>query len=442
VKSGKKSTNGFNSTGCLNMIKKKSLISRTLSVVLLATIFLLLFNLTSLAQEASTLQKYARDNAFVMWMAIFVFLMGLGYSLWNTKFHGSKQKKWFVKNLSVLGLSVLICWALGFSFMAAPGTGNSFIGGGGWFLTGHPRIYGLGEGEWLQPSTFFLYYAATNVTVAAIIFNAIAERVKFLQALVFILLSTGFTYPAVSYWIWNGGGWLYSLGFTDFAGSTVIFSVSGWAALAAVLVFSPTQNRNAAERFETAQGASSTMYFSFLILCSSWIALNTVSELAFTAAAIRHIAITSISAAIGGTAGAVITGWIYSRRYKSARAMHGALSGLAAISAACHGVSVTWALEIGFLSSILVFFVFEFLIDMNIDSLSGMISVHLAGGIWGTLSAGLFTFHVGLFVSGNPAQLFVQFLGVCVVGIFTFLVSCIFAFAIKFFAVDRRLRID
>ncbi|WP_172642223.1 ammonium transporter [Allocoleopsis franciscana] len=412
------------------------------------------------AQELLAQQeRISTDTTFVTLAAIPVFFMNLGYALWSTVLCGEQPGKAIRQHLMILALSIFAFWALGFGLMF--GNGNGFIGVEGvLFLSGADNSPAIGDAyqgayssmSWagIPLNIKFLFLVSNVVVSTSILASTFIQRRNPSIVFIFCLLFVCFIYPITGHWIW-GGGWLARMGFWDYAGSTVIFSVSGWAALVGVWVFGSDEEPHS--KVEDSGGTQSIniLYVGFLILCLGLIALNTGSTIGFgDGRSVNHIAITTIASAIGSAIGAIITCWIYLRRQNTTRIIQGVLSGLVAISASCAFVGTAWAVEIGFIASILTFLFLDYLKKSKISDISGLISIHLVGGIWGTLSVSFFAAGesnasnalysigpaVGLFNGGlsngeSFQQLFQQLVGIIAAGTFAALVSWMFCLIIK-----------
>jgi len=249
---------------------------------------------------------------------------------------------------------------------------------------------------------------------------------------VFSLLLTGIAYPISGHWVW-GGGWLGNVGpgFYDFAGSTVVHSVGGWAALMGAAFLGPRMGKytNGQPNAIPAHNMSIAT-LGCLILWIGWFGFNPGSELA-ASEAVPFIAVTTNLAAAAGAIAATTTSWIISGKPDLSMVINGILAGLVGITAGCAGVNYIGAVIIGLVAGILVVFSVLFFDSIKIDDPVGAISVHLVCGAWGTFATGLFLTDGGLFFGGGPAQLGVQILGILSIGGFTVLMSSIFWLALK-----------
>ncbi len=374
--------------------------------------------------------KYILDNIWITVAAVLVIFMNAGFGMLETGFCRQKNAvNILAKNLIVFALATIAFWALGFSFLAAPSAG--FIGLGGFFLSGTAETYGLEEGTGLTVPVFFLFQAAFAGTAATIVSGAVAERIKFVDFLIFSLLLVGIAYPISASWTWNSGGWLYNMGFSDFAGSTIVHSVGGWAALMGAAFLGPRIGKYSDGQVNAIPGHNmSIAMLGCLILWIGWFGFNPGSELA-ASDAVPYIAVTTNLAAAAGGISATFTAWILSGKPDLSMIINGILAGLVAITAGCAGVSYLGAIVIGLIGGVLVVFAVGFFDSIKIDDPVGAISVHLVNGTWGTIAVGLFDMESGLFYGGGVGQLGIQILGVLSYGLFTVVVTSIFWIALK-----------
>lgn len=271
--------------------------------------------------------------------------------------------------------------------------------------------------------------------------GAVAERIKLIDFLIFSLLLTAVAYPITGHWLW-GGGWLADLGFHDFAGSTIVHSVGGWAALMGAAFLGPRMGKYTAEgRVSALPGHNlSIATLGCLILWLGWFGFNPGSELAADLA-VPYIAVTTNLAAAAGGVAATFTSWALSGKPDLSMTINGILAGLVGITAGCYVVGYAGAFWIGLIAGILVVFSVGFFDSIKIDDPVGATSVHLVCGIWGTLAVGLFANPnnftqggegiAGLFYGGGLAQLGAQILGILTIGLFTVVVSSIFWLILK-----------
>ncbi|OCQ97046.1 ammonium transporter [Nostoc sp. MBR 210] len=398
--------------------------------------------------------KIALDTLWVAIAAFLVFFMNAGFGMLETGFCRQKNAvNVLAKNLIVFALSTVAFWAIGFGLMF--GNGNDFIGLSGFFLAGVDNSPATGDAyqgvfsalSWagVPLAAKFLFQLVFAGTAATIVSGAVAERIKFVDFLIFSLLLVGIAYPITGHWIW-GTGWLADMGFWDFAGSTVVHSVGGWAALMGAAFLGPRIGKYQDKQVVALPGHNmSIATLGCLILWLGWFGFNPGSVMAADPNAITHIALTTnMAGAVGGIA-ATITAWVYLGKPDLSMIINGILAGLVGITAPCAYVSIPSSIVIGLIAGILVVFAVPFFDKIGIDDPVGATSVHLVCGIWGTLCVGLFAVGPGvyswygeglgpakgLFLGGGIGQFITQFLGAAAVGGMTVLVSSIFWLGLK-----------
>lgn len=377
----------------------------------------------SVSGSIEQLQGYL-DAIWVLIAAILVIFMNAGFGMLETGLCRQKNAvNILTKNLIVFALASIAYWALGFGLMFA--NTNPFIGLGGWFLSGDSATYGLDPfPAGLPIPVFFLFQAAFAGTAATIVSGAVAERIKFVDFLIFSIILTGISYPISGHWVWAEGGWLGELGFEDFAGSTVVHSVGGWAALMGAVILGPRTGKYSSDgRINAIPGHNlSIATLGCLILWIGWFGFNPGSELAANEN-VPFIAVTTNLAAAAGGITATLTSWLKDGKPDLSMIINGILAGLVGITAGCDGVSYLGAVIIGAIAGIIVVYSVSFFDKMRIDDPVGAISVHLVNGAWGTLAVGLFNTESGLFYGGGISQLINQIIGIVAIGAFTAVVA-------------------
>lgn len=393
--------------------------------------------------------KIILDTLWVLFTAMLVFFMNLGFGMVESGFSRSKNAVNILsKNFIVFAISSLAFWVIGWGLMF--GDGNDFLGLNGLFgLSGTDNSPETGEAysgvysamSWasvplLAKFFFQLVFAGTAATIVS---GAVAERIKYISFIIFSFVLVAFLYPTTGHWIW-GGGWLASLGFWDFAGSTVVHSVGGWAALAGVIILGPRLGKYRDGKIFPIPGHNMTSAtLGALVLWLGWFGFNPGSTMAADPASIARICITTNSAAIAGILSSTAVAWIVLGKPDLSMTINGCLAGLVAITAPCAFVSVESSLIIGAIAGVLVVFAVIGFDKIKIDDPVGALSVHLINGIFGTLALGLFAQDVfapgttgdGLFFGGGFTLLTNQTIGIAAVGAFTFIVSLIVWFLIK-----------
>ena len=271
-------------------------------------------------------------------------------------------------------------------------------------------------------------------TAASIVSGALAERIKVWPFLVFVVVLTGVIYPVIGAWTW-GSGWLAEMGFSDFAGSTIVHSTGGWAALAGALILGARKGKYGPDgRINPLPGANIPLAtLGTFVLWLGWFGFNGGSQLALgsalDAAAMSIVFVnTNLAAAAGVVAAMALTQLLY-KKIDLTLTLNGAIGGLVAITAGPDLQNHLMAIVVGGIGGVLVVFAVPLLDKLRIDDVVGAISAHLVAGIWGTLA-------VGIFGSGD---FLVQLVGVVAVGAFVTVVSAIVWFAIR---AAMGLRID
>ena len=417
-----------------------------LSLIILGCLPTVVLAQTTTGVEAANLQV-ALDTLWVLVAGFLVFFMNAGFCMLETGFCRSKNAvNLLAKNLIVFGLSTIAFWLVGFGLMF--GDGNSFLGTAGFLLRGidnSPATGNTYEGVYSSLSwagvplkAKFFFQLAFAGTAATIVSGAVAERIKFIAFFVFSLFLVGVSYPITGHWIW-GGGFLANLGFWDFAGSTVVHSVGGWAALVGALLLGPRLGRYQARPVAMPGHNLAISTLGCLILWLGWFGFNPGSTMAADPYAISHIVVTTnIAAALGGLAATVVS-WLFLTKPDLSMIINGILAGLVAITAPCAYVNLGSAAVIGLVAGTVVVFSVTLLDQLRIDDPVGAISVHLVCGIWGTLAVGLFSVgadvfpwygadggpQAGLFLGGSLQPLLIQVLGVLAVAAFTVVFSLI-----------------
>jgi ammonium transporter, Amt family len=400
--------------------------------------------------------KVAIDTLWVAIAAFLVFFMNAGFCMLETGFCRQKNAvNVLAKNLIVFALSTVAFWAIGFGLMF--GDGNDFIGLSGFFLpadnspaTGeaYKGVFSALNWTGVPLAAKFLFQLVFAGTAATIVSGAVAERIKFVDFLIFSLLLVGIAYPITGHWIW-GAGWLADMGFWDFAGSTVVHSVGGWAALMGAAFLGPRIGKYQDKQVVALPGHNmSIATLGCLILWLGWFGFNPGSTMAADPNAITHIALTTnMAGAVGGIA-ATVTAWLYLGKPDLSMIINGILAGLVGITASCAYVSIPSSIVIGLIAGILVVFSVPFFDKLGIDDPVGATSVHLVCGVWGTLAVGLFSVGPGgyswmvdlagkpvgphgLFMGGGLGTLIPQVVGIISVGGMTVLLSSIFWLALK-----------
>ena len=388
------------------------------------------------------------DTFWVLLTGFLVFFMNLGFAMVESGLCRVKNTvNILAKNFIVFAVSSLAYYLLGFGLMY--GDGNALFGTQGLLaVVGQDNSPAAGQAyrgaysalSWTGVPLWakFFFQLVFCGTAATIVSGAVAERIRFASFIVFSFLICTLIYPVAGHWIW-GGGWLAQLGMFDFAGSTVVHSVGGWAALAGILLLGPRIGKYRPD------GVAKPIYghnlslatLGVFVLWFGWFGFNPGSTMALNAPAIAHIAVVTNMSAAAAAATATIASWLLAGKPDLSMILNGCLAGLVAITAPCAFVSVPSSLAIGAVAGLLVVLAVLGFDRLRIDDPVGALSVHLCNGLFGTLAVGLFAekriaaaigtdaagLADGLFFGGGLSQLGVQALGAAAVAGFVFSVS-------------------
>jgi len=417
-----------------------------------ASLLLLATTGSAFAQEEgpSTAELAAAlDTFFLLAAAFLVFFMQGGFAMLTAGLTRSKNTvNVLMKNLLDFCFASIAFWAIGWGVAYGTSAGG-FLGTDQFFLVPSTAP----EGEFGVPvMASWLFQVVFAGTAATIVAGAMAERTKFPAYLIYSVVLSLLIYPVVVHWIWSGAGWLNDYdatttgdwGFTDFAGSTVVHSVGGWASLMGAMILGSRIGKYGPDG-KARPMAAHNMTFAALgvfILWLGWFGFNPGSQLAISsqsnAEAVSLVAVTTNLAAAAGALGALFTSWFKLGKPSLAQTLNGVLAGLVAITAGCAYMGPLQAIIVGFLAGPLVVYAADWLDALKIDDPVGAVPVHLVCGIWGTLAVGLFatlpgnTGTTGLFAGGGATLLIAQIVGVLAVGIWTALTCGIMFYAIKY----------
>jgi Amt family ammonium transporter len=365
-----------------------------------------------MTQEVLQISAVGLDTLWVLLTAFLVFFMQAGFGMVEAGFIRAKNTcNILTKNFLDFCMASIGFFMFGYAIMF--GGGNAIIGLKGWFLIGAQ------SGANVPLYAFWLFQAAFCGAAATIVAGGMAERMKFQAYLIYSFIISALIYPIVGHWIW-GGGWLAKLNFADFAGSTVVHTVGGFAALVGTIMLKPRIGKyDPAGKPNVIAGHSIPLAsLGVFILWFGWFGFNPGSSLHVgDGSLIALVAINTNLAAAAGGIFALVTVWKIFGKPDLSMAMNGALAGLVAITAPCAFVDPWAAITIGAIGGIIVVYGVILLDKLHIDDPVGAAPVHGMNGIWGTLSVGLFgkeslgLSNNGLFYGGGPKQLGIQLLG-------------------------------
>jgi Amt family ammonium transporter len=393
-------------------------------------------------EEAEAASFLSQDHANILWTclaAFLVFFMQAGFAMVELGFTRAKNAiNIIMKNLMDFALGSLVFWLIGFGLMFGV-TSGGIIGTDGFGLFKYMYTEEGGLDYWTF--TFWIFQTVFAATAATIVSGAMAERTKFVAYLAYTVFISALIYPVFGHWAWGnlfqGDGWLANLGFIDFAGSTVVHSLGGWAALAGAICLGPRLGKYNREGIPQAIPGHNLPLAALgvFILWFGWFGFNPGST-TVAGGDLAVIAVTTNMAAAAGAVMAMITAWIRFGVPDIGMSLNGALAGLVSITAGCANVSPLSAVMIGAIAGVLVVVAVLFFESVGIDDPVGAVSVHGVCGAWGTLAVGLFAqapFGTvnGLFFGGGAGLLGIQALGVFACFVWTMVTSFVMFTAIR-----------
>lgn len=353
------------------------------------------------------------SGVLVMWMAA-------GFAMLEAGLTRSKNNATVLtKNIALFSISCMMYYFIGYPLMY--GDGGAFMGSIS-MMDMTESTAAIADAASYPVASDFFFQVMFVATAASVISGTIAERMKLWPFLIFVVVLSGIIYPIQGHWTWGGSelGGLVA-GFSDFAGSTIVHSVGGWAALAGVLILGARKGKYGKDgSVRPIPGSNLTLAtLGTFILWMGWFGFNGGSQLAMGSvgdinAIASVVANTNMAAATGSIAAAILTQLIY-KKVDLTMVLNGALAGLVSVTAA-PDAGMMYAFGVGVVGGALVVFAVPFFDKVKIDDPVGALSVHLVAGIWGTLAVGLFT---------ESATLMAQIKGIVVIGAFVFIVSFI-----------------
>ena len=360
------------------------------------------------------------SGALVMWMAA-------GFAMLESGLVRTKNVSTILlKNISLFAVAGIMYYLIGYNLMYMDVTG--WIGSISlWSADDAAALAGDFSGGYSATSDWF-FQMVFVATAASIVSGTVAERIKLWPFMIFVVVLTGVLYPITGAWTW-GGGWLAEMGFADFAGSTIVHSVGGWAALTGAIILGARKGKYGADGSVHPMPGSNLPLATLgtFVLWLGWFGFNGGSQLAMgTGADVIAIANiygnTSMAAAGGVVAAAILTQILY-KKVDLTMALNGALAGLVSITAGPDTPTIGSAIIIGAIGGVLVVVAVPLLDKLKIDDVVGAVSVHLVAGIWGTLAVPF---------TNDGASFGVQLTGIVAMGAFTIVASSIVWLILKF----------
>ncbi|NRB05013.1 MAG: ammonium transporter [Rhodobacteraceae bacterium] len=355
-----------------------------------------------------------------------VFFMAAGFAMLEGGLVRSKNVTMqMTKNIALFSIAAIMYWLVGFNTMY-PGDFNGYFAIGGQTVLDAVGVSAADAAlDYASVGSDFFFQLVFVAATASIVSGALAERIKLWPFLVFAIVLTGFMYPISGSWQW-GGGWLSEAGFSDFAGSTVVHSVGGWAALAGAIVLGPRLGKYTDGRVNPMPGSNLALAtLGTFILWLGWFGFNGGSQLAMgtvgdVSDVSRIFANTNMAAAAGAVT-ALILSQVMFKKPDLTMVLNGALAGLVSITAEPLAPTLFGSLWIGAVGGVIVVFTVPLLDRLKIDDVVGAIPVHLFAGIWGTIAV----------IFYGEASLGTQLMGIIAYGVFTFVASLIVWFILK-----------
>ncbi|MBY5986737.1 ammonium transporter [Roseovarius atlanticus] len=357
-----------------------------------------------------------------------VFFMAAGFAMLEGGLVRSKNVTMqMTKNIALFSIAAIMYWLVGFNTMY-PGDFNGYFAIGGQTVLDPVGVAAADAAlDYASIGSDFFFQLVFVAATASIVSGALAERIKLWPFLIFVVILTGFMYPISGSWKW-GAGWLDAAGFQDFAGSTVVHSVGGWAALAGAIVLGPRLGKYGKDGKVTPMPGSNLALATLgtFILWLGWFGFNGGSQLAMgtvgdVSDVSRIFANTNMAAAAGAVTALILSQVMY-KKPDLTMVLNGALAGLVSITAEPLAPTLFGALWIGAVGGVIVVLTIPMLDKLKIDDVVGAVPVHLFAGIWGTIAV--------IFYNGD-ANLMTQLTGIVAYGVFTFVASLIIWFILK-----------
>jgi len=392
-----------------------------------------------LAQDAVVPAAVPTDVVFILNSLLFlvggflVFWMAAGFAMLEAGLVRSKNVTMqLIKNVSLFSLAAIMYYLIGYNLMYPLGD----WGIEGWFsgLFGSVAVLeavgidasGADDYGYASTGSDFFFQLMFVATTASIVSGTVAERIKLWPFLAFVVVLTAFIYPLQASWSW-GGGYLSEKGFSDFAGSTIVHSVGGWAALTGAIILGPRLGKYKDGRVIPVPGSNLALAtLGTFILWLGWFGFNGASQLAMGSigdvADISRIFANTNAAAAGGSIVALVLTQLLYKKPDLTMVLNGALAGLVSITAEPLAPTLGEATLIGAVGGVIVVFAVPFLDKIKIDDVVGAIPVHLMAGIWGTLAVPL---------TNSDASFANQIVGILLVGVFTVVASTVVWYVIK-----------
>ncbi|HIC80073.1 MAG TPA: ammonium transporter [Kiloniellaceae bacterium] len=415
-------------------------VTRTASLMGLAGAVLLLATTPACAEVSEETAFVFNTFAFLV-SGFLVMWMAAGFAMLESGLVRTKNTATIcLKNIALYSIAGIMYYVIGYNLMYSGVDGGYFGSFGGFYNTSDaekallaadeatPELIAAVTGNGYSVMSDWFFQMVFVATAASIVSGTLAERIKFWPFMIFVVVLTGFLYPIQGSWTW-GGGWLADRGFSDFAGSTIVHSVGGWAALVGAIILGPRKGKYGADgSVHPMPGANLPLAtLGTFILWLGWFGFNGGSQLALgsalDASAMAIVYVNTNLAAAGDVVAAIILTQLVYKKIDLTMALNGAIAGLVAITAGPDLQNHFTSIVVGAVGGALVVFAIPLFDKLKVDDVVGAISAHLVAGIWGTLAVGLW-FGSGDFVT--------QVIGIIAIGAFMIITSAIVWLALKF----------
>ena len=390
--------------------------------------FLVLLPAVAMAEDAPISEiSYVLNTFSFLIMGVLVMWMAAGFGMLESGLVRSKNVATIcLKNIALFGIAGILFYLCGYNLMYS-GVDGGFIGSFSlWGADDAAALAGDFSGGYAASSDWFFQMVFCGAA-CSVVSGCVAERIKIWSFLAFCVVLTGIIYPIQGSWVW-GGGWLSEMGFLDFAGSTLVHSVGGWAALTGAIILGARKGKYGKDgRVNPMPGSNIPLAtLGTFILWMGWYGFNGGSVLALgdagSAITMSNVMVNTNLAACGGMIAAMLLVQIIYKKVDVTMALNGALAGLVAITAGPDTPSLGAATLIGAVGGILVVLAVPFFDKLKIDDVVGALSVHLVCGIWGTLAVP---------ITNSEASFMTQLIGVAAIGAFVVVTSSIVWLVLK-----------
>ncbi len=364
---------------------------------------------------------HAIDTVWVAICAALIFQMEGGFALLEAGFVRSKNAVSIIAKVMIDILFGGVAFYL-VGFGIAYGNSNGY-----WAFDFGISKEDLGLGLTISNSLFWFIQMGFAIAAISIVSGGVAERMKMWSYAVFVTIFCALMYPLAAQWVWNPNGWLAVQGFNDFAGSTAVHAMGGFAALAGAIVLGPRLGKyNEDGSINAIPGHNLTLSaVGAFMLWFGWFGFNPGSTLGAVGKweLIGSVATNTFLASAAGGISTICYTFLRYKKVDITMVINGVLAGLVAITAGCNVVSANSALIIGLVAGTLVDMAVVIIDNLKIDDPVGAIAVHGINGFFGTIAVGLFSEKNGLFITGEAGQLLIQFIGVAVISVFSFVLT-------------------